>query len=127
MGKSSIPCGPNGSYVVPQNTMSSREILKRYIRALQSRDLSVIQALSVSPMSLDLDLLDKVPYSLKPTIRIYSKKPCTDTYTISFAGHSMWEAVLQRQYKARLSENLGQYQIPPNSLYWRLQKFTRLT
>ena len=125
MGKSSIPCGPNGSYLVPQNTMSSREILKRYIKALQSRNLSIIQALSVSPMSLDL--LGEIPNTLKPTIHIYSKEPCTDTYIINFTGHSMWEAVLQRQYKARLSENLGQYQIPPNSLYWRLQKFTRLT
>lgn len=121
-----LPCGPGGKSLVPKNTMSSLEVLTLFLRAIRKKDSLILEALVASPLHFAWRNLKDLPLGKNPVISLSHNSPCVDEYIVGYSKTEIWLAVLERQYQARQSPSLGRYQLPPNSLYWRVVDFRPL-
>jgi|MEHZ01.2.fsa_nt_MEHZ010386554.1_1 hypothetical protein len=127
MSKHKLPCGPNGILLTPKNTMSSLDVLQLFIEAIKKKNMRLMKSLLVDPETFEWSIVNRINSDTQPRIQVHNIKPCTDTYIVTYQGKSNWIASLQRQYRPRLSQDLGKYKIPSNSLYWRINYFTNLS
>ena len=124
--KKALPCGQDGALIYPQNTMSSLEVLELFLTAVRDDDIATLEALVVSPETFPWGKLSQIPTIKRPLVTPSQTSPCVDEFVVGFSQSNIWLAVLQRQYRARMSTTLGRYKMPRNSLFWRIIEFQRI-
>jgi len=125
-----IPCGENGENVIPQNNMTSKQVLNIFLDNIKNKDISraMLYTTFNKPKNYNkvINIFKKISKNSPFIYNTHHINDCTVDYTINTVSKNNKQLILLISLKRQWKSSNNGISIPYNSMYWRITNVRKL-